>query len=120
MTPMPPEIIKTITAYRQIICKLRLLLQRQGVKLPPIAALSLASLPAERITVREAKRLRMLLGSNPYNTVEALHEAGLVRCPGDIGQALSVEVTPAGRKLAKDVRAVLGGREAGESVETAE
>lgn len=122
MTPMPQEIVKTITAYRQIVGKVQLLLQRRGLKLAPLAALSLALLPPERVTVGQARRKRLVLGANPYNTVEALHQAGLVRCAGGDKACgrLSVELTASGAKLAEDVRLALGGQETGGKLEAAE
>jgi hypothetical protein len=114
VTPMPPEIVKTITAYRRIVGKVQLLLHRQGIKLAPLAALSLALLPPERITVGQARRQRLVLGANPYNTVETLHQAGLVRCAGGDKSCgrLSVELTPSGARLAEAVRLALGGQDA--------
>lgn len=115
MTPMPTDIIRTISAYRRIICKVQIMLQRRGMRMAPLAALSLASLPPEQITVAEAKRLRLVLGANPYNTVEALSEAGFVRCSGgDKDEWLAMQLTTEGAELGEAVRLALTGQHTGE------
>jgi hypothetical protein len=110
---LPSEIIKTLTAYRCLIGKVQVLLQRQGIKLTPLGALSLASLPPEPVTIRTGKRLGLILGANPYNTVETLHKAGLVRCSegGRDNPLLMVDLTSEGAALGDAVRKALGGED---------
>lgn len=122
MTPMPPEITKTLTSYRMIIGKLKVLLQQRGLRLSPLAALTAASLEEGRITVREAKRQGRIFGHNKYQTVGQLHEAGFVRCSGGDNQCgrLAVELTTEGAELGEAVRLALGGQETGGKLEAAE
>ena len=114
MTPMPPEIPRTMAAYRMITGKLQVFVQQRGMRLPALAALTCASLPAEKITVREAKRKALIYGQNIYKTVDALHKAGLVRCYGGdkaVGR-LAVELTDAGIAFGEALRVALGGEAA--------
>jgi DNA-binding MarR family transcriptional regulator len=120
MTPMPPDAIKTFTAYRRIIGKVQVLLAQQRIELPPLSALALAMIGDTTMLVKEAIRLGYISGSNPYKIVDRLHKAKFVRCSDERGFRLSVELTPSGLKLAADVRNVLAGREVGERVEAAE
>lgn len=120
MTPMPPEIMKTLTAYRRITGKVQVLLAQQRIAIPPLSALALALIGEGAMLVREAIRLGLIPGSNPYQTVAKMHKAGFVRCCDEAGKRLTVELTPPGRQLAEDIRAALGGQETGGKLEAAE
>jgi|SRR3972149_1593451 len=119
-TQLSPDIARALAGYRMIIGKVQVLLAHRGSKLSPLAALTLASLPEGRITVREAKRQGLILGSQVYQTVEMLHRAGLVRCSGGDKEAgrLAMEMTEAGAELGAAVRAAFAERET--QVEAAE
>lgn len=117
MIPMPPEIAKTLAAHRMIIGKVQVVLAHRGLKLGALEALSLALLPRESIVVKEAKRLALIVGSTPYQTVERLHKHGLVTCSGGDKSRygrLAVALTAEGVELAEAVRKALGGQEAAE------
>lgn len=120
MTPMPTEIVKSLAAYRRIISKVQVLLAQQRIALPPLSALAIALIGDSKMLVKEATRLGCIPGTNPYQTVTKLHKAGFVHCSDENESRLAVELTPAGLKLAEDVRNVLAGREAGARVEAAE
>lgn len=121
MTPMPPEIARTLAAHQMILGKVQVLLAHKRIRLGALDALSLAFLPPERICVAHAKRNRLILTSGPYQTIERLHEGGFVSCFGGDGRAgkLAVELTPSGVALAEAVRKALGGQEM-ERLEAAE
>jgi hypothetical protein len=118
MTPMPPEITKTLTAYRRIIGKVQVLLAQQRIELPPLSALAIALIGDSKLLVKEAIRLGWLPGTNPYGVVNRLSKAGFVRCSDENGYRLTVELTPMGLELAEAIRAVLGAT--GAKVEAAE
>lgn len=120
MTPMPPEIIKTLTAYRRIITKLQVLLAQQRIAIPPLSALAIGLIGNRKMLVKDAIRLGCIPGTNAYQTVGKLDKAGFVSCSDENGYRLAVELTPTGLKLAEDVRNVLAGRDVGEKVEAAE
>jgi len=113
MTPMPPEIPRTLAAHRMIIGKVQVVLAQKAIRIGALDALSLAFLPEKRIVVAQAKRQGMILTSQPYQTVERLHEAGFISCSGGegMGRKLAVELTPSGVELAEDIRKALGGEE---------
>lgn len=114
MTPMPPEVPRTLAAHRMIIGKVQVVLAHRKMPLGALEALSLALLPPERIVIKEAKRLALILGSAPYQTVERLHKHGLVACSGGDKSRygrMTVELTPKGIELAEAIRKALGGEE---------
>ena len=121
MTPMPPEIPRTLAAYRMIMGKVQILLAQQRIDLPPLSAMAIALIGDSKMTAREAIRLGCIPGSNPYQTVNKLHKAGYVRCSdAGLGHRLTVELTPLGKELATALREALGGQETGGTLEAAE
>lgn len=112
MTPMPPEIARTLAAHRMIIGKVQVLLGHRQIAIGPVEAISLAMLPPESITVVAARRKKLIVGSNVYQTVEKLHRRGLITCSNGEGRKnLAMTLTPKGVELAEAVRKALGGQE---------
>lgn len=119
-TQLAPEIARTLSGYRMIIGKVQVLLQQRRMKLSPLAALTIAALSPGRITVREANRRGLIFGCNMYQTVEMLHQHGLVRCSGGDKETgrLAMEITEEGAELGAAVRAAFDEQDGKDKLET--
>ena len=113
MTPMPPEVPRTLAAYRQLLDKVQVAVYGTGVRITPLEALSLAQLPQGNILIRDARKHKFILGTAPYQTIRNLDAKGLIRRfdGPNFTRRASIELTPKGIELAEAIRKALGGED---------
>ena len=113
MTPMPPEVMRTLAAYRTIITKVQTVLWRQGGRISTLDGLQLALIPDGLTNVSQMRREGYLVTTSPTATVKRLKAEGCIVQNDGGGDARKhlFELTPKGIELAEAIRKALGGED---------